>query len=297
MTAPILSSLVQIVAVHASVQDGLTKHLRLNMRFTPTLVSWLNMVERFFRKITVNRLCRGVFISVPALTAAIDRYVAHHNTQPKPFIRAQSAADILQTVIRANSRLRSKQNATLHLEFGPVTKSTAPLACMTTPPFVLRLLSLPDLQDLAAARVPAAWAEGVDAAALPPPFVAARSLRQLADGKPAAWCLGFLVLRAVDQHIVGACGFKNTPHDGRVEIGYGVAPDHRGQGAASAAVRQLLALAFAGGAGEVLAEVNPDNIASTRLVQRLGFVAHGTRVDEDGETLRQWLARPALHLS
>ncbi len=40
--------------------------------------------------------------------------VAHHNTNPKPFIWTKSAADILQKVIRANSRLSSKQNATLH---------------------------------------------------------------------------------------------------------------------------------------------------------------------------------------
>jgi hypothetical protein len=60
------------------------------------------------------RLRRGVFISVPALVAAIDEYIAHHNINPKPFIWTKSARDILQKVIRANSRLNSKQNATLH---------------------------------------------------------------------------------------------------------------------------------------------------------------------------------------
>ena len=72
------------------------------------------MVERFFRDITVNRLRRGVFTSVPELVAAIDKYVAHHNINPKPFIWTKSADDILEKVIRANSRLSSKQNATLH---------------------------------------------------------------------------------------------------------------------------------------------------------------------------------------
>ena len=99
---------------HPAVQDWLVKHPRFNMHFTPTSASWLNMVERFFRDITVNRLRRGVFTSVPELTAAIDEYVAHHNTKPKPFIWTKSAADILQKVIRANSRLSSKQNETLH---------------------------------------------------------------------------------------------------------------------------------------------------------------------------------------
>ena len=71
------------------------------------------MVERFFRDITTERLCRGVFTSVPNLVAAIDDYVAHHNTKPKPFIWTKSARDILEKVIRANSRSSSKQNATL----------------------------------------------------------------------------------------------------------------------------------------------------------------------------------------
>jgi transposase len=99
---------------HPTVQEWLVKHPRFVMHFTPTSASWLNMVERFFRDITTERLRRGVFTSVPELVAAIDEYVAHHNTEPKPFIWTKSARDILQKVIRANSRLSSKQNAALH---------------------------------------------------------------------------------------------------------------------------------------------------------------------------------------
>jgi transposase len=99
---------------HAAVQEWLAKHPRFNMHFTPTSASWLNMVERFFRDITTERLRRGVFTSVAELETAINEYVAHHNTRPKPFIWTKSARDILQKVIRANSRLSGKQNETLH---------------------------------------------------------------------------------------------------------------------------------------------------------------------------------------
>ena len=99
---------------HPAVQEWLAKHPRFNMHFTPTSASWLNMVERFFRDISENRLRRGVFTSVPELVTAIDEYVAHHNIDPKPFIWTKSARDLLQKVIRANSRLSSKQNGTLH---------------------------------------------------------------------------------------------------------------------------------------------------------------------------------------
>jgi hypothetical protein len=42
--------------------------------------------------------------------ASRSEYVAHHNKEPKPFIWTKSARDIRQKVIRANSRLSSKQN-------------------------------------------------------------------------------------------------------------------------------------------------------------------------------------------
>lgn len=52
---------------HPAVQEWLTKHPRFNMHFTPTSASWLNMVERFFRDLTTERLRRSVFTSVPEL--------------------------------------------------------------------------------------------------------------------------------------------------------------------------------------------------------------------------------------
>ncbi len=99
---------------HPAVQEWLATHPRFNMHFTPTSASWLNMVERFFRDLTTERLRRGVFTSVPELMTAIDEYIAHHNIDPKPFIWTKCARDILQKVIRANTSLSSKQNGTLH---------------------------------------------------------------------------------------------------------------------------------------------------------------------------------------
>lgn len=99
---------------HPVVQAWLDKHPRFHMHYTPTSASWLNMVERFSRDITTGQIRRGVFTSVAELIAVIDGYIAHHNTQPKPFIWTKSARDILQKVIRANNRLSSKQNAALH---------------------------------------------------------------------------------------------------------------------------------------------------------------------------------------
>ena len=100
---------------HPKVQAWLAKQPRFHMHFTPTSASWLNMVERFFRDITTERLRRGVFRSVPELTTAIEKCIAVHNDNRKPFIWTAKAGDILQKEIRANRRLSSKQNEALQV--------------------------------------------------------------------------------------------------------------------------------------------------------------------------------------
>jgi transposase len=71
---------------HPDVQAWLAKHPRFVMHFTPTSASWLNMVERFFRDISENRIKRDSFTSVAELELTIDLYIQHHNADPKPFI-------------------------------------------------------------------------------------------------------------------------------------------------------------------------------------------------------------------
>lgn len=90
---------------HPKVQRWFARHPRFQLHFTPTAGSWLNMVERFFRDLTHNRLRRGVFRDVEELIAAIGHYVDQHNRQPKPFIWTAKAADILEKVKRARSAL------------------------------------------------------------------------------------------------------------------------------------------------------------------------------------------------
>ena len=95
---------------HPEVKTWLQKHPRFHMHFTPTSSSWLNMVERFFRDITDKRIRRGVFKSVPELKAAINEYIAVHNTKPKPFIWTAKASDILAKVTRARAVLNKNSS-------------------------------------------------------------------------------------------------------------------------------------------------------------------------------------------
>ena len=97
---------------HPKVKKWLEKHPRFHLHFTPTGASWLNMVERFFRDLSVNRLRRGVFHSLPDLITALEKYLALHNQAPKPFVWTAQAKDILAKVTRARKKLhRLKRNA------------------------------------------------------------------------------------------------------------------------------------------------------------------------------------------
>jgi transposase len=96
---------------HPKVQRWLARHKRFHMHCTPTSASWLNMIERFFRDLTCNRVRRGVFHSVPELIAAIDGYIAQHNQQPKPFVWTAKASDILAKVLRGRAALNTVQSA------------------------------------------------------------------------------------------------------------------------------------------------------------------------------------------
>ena len=96
---------------HPKVERWLARHPRFHMHFTPTGCSWLNMVERFFRDLTENRLRRGVFRSVEELITAIFDYIDHHNESPKPFIWTAKAADILEKVKRARAALHNRPSA------------------------------------------------------------------------------------------------------------------------------------------------------------------------------------------
>src|ERR671921_1147797 len=70
---------------HPKVIAWLARHPRVTFHFTPTSASWLNAVEGFFAALTKRRLRRGAFLGVVDLQAAINRYLAEHNVDPKPF--------------------------------------------------------------------------------------------------------------------------------------------------------------------------------------------------------------------
>jgi transposase len=96
---------------HANVQRWLRRHTRFHFHFIPTSSSWLNIVERFFRDLTTDRIRRDSFGSVPELIEAIDDYIDAHNEDPKPFIWTAEADKILEKVGRARTAMNKSTTA------------------------------------------------------------------------------------------------------------------------------------------------------------------------------------------
>ena len=92
---------------HPKVIEWLARHTRFTFHFTPTSASWANAVEGFFAKLTKQRLKRGVFHSIVSLQAAINRYVAEANTDPRPFRWTKDPDKIIAAVRRGHQALDS----------------------------------------------------------------------------------------------------------------------------------------------------------------------------------------------
>ena len=92
---------------HPKVRGWLDRHERFSFHFTPTSCSWLNAVEGFFAKLSKRRLKRGVFRSVVDLQAAINRFVAETNVEPKPFVWTADPDKIIAAVKRGHQVLDS----------------------------------------------------------------------------------------------------------------------------------------------------------------------------------------------
>jgi len=96
-----------------------------------------------------------------------------------------------------------------------------------------------------------------------------------------------LFVFAIESKQTGDCIGRVYIHgkyelNGEVEIGYGIAEEHRINGYATEAAKAAVWFAFEQAGQEVLcAIVKPENIASRQVIEKIGFVSSGTRIVED----------------
>lgn len=105
-----------------------------------------------------------------------------------------------------------------------------------------------------------------------PPHASMEQTRPWLDGMIAGNAAGsddFVIER--DGRVIGKAGFFNLP-----DVGYILHPDHWGLGLASEAVGAAVGHVFATrDIDDLTADVDPENQASIRLLERLGFVRTG----------------------
>lgn len=150
-----------------------------------------------------------------------------------------------------------------------------------------------DLHELIEA--PAAFAQRhaltIAVGACAPSFIYARALSNMRAAPDWAGMLSTrLYVLDHERIVVGSGGVKAPPlDDGEVEIGYGMAPAWRGKGLATQAARGLTDEALTRGASKVSAFTTPDNTASWKLLQRIGYERDGETIDPDDGLVWRWV--------
>jgi transposase len=99
---------------HPVVRAWLERHPRVQLHFTPTSGSWLNLVEAFFSIITRQALRRGSFPTVADLIAAIERFIAAWNDRCAPFTWTKDPDTVIARATDPRRRKTSTASDTQH---------------------------------------------------------------------------------------------------------------------------------------------------------------------------------------
>jgi transposase len=99
---------------HPAVRAWLARHPRVQLHFTPTSGSWLNLVEAFFSIITRQALRRGNFPTVADLIAAIERFIDAWNDRCAPFTWTKDPDTVIAKATDPRHRKTSTGTDTEH---------------------------------------------------------------------------------------------------------------------------------------------------------------------------------------
>jgi ribosomal-protein-alanine N-acetyltransferase len=96
-------------------------------------------------------------------------------------------------------------------------------------------------------------------------------------GMETGGSIGFGLFRSEDEHLLGTCDlFHLDQQCRRGEVGYGLAFEAWGQGYMQETMQVLLAYGFKDlGLNRIEADIDPANLASAKLLTRMGFALEG----------------------
>ncbi|UNK21021.1 GNAT family N-acetyltransferase [Paenibacillus sp. N3/727] len=88
----------------------------------------------------------------------------------------------------------------------------------------------------------------------------------------------FSIIKIESNEIIGSCGYNSLDFENaKAEIGYDIAKSFWGRGYASEAIYSLLDYAFSSlKMNRIEAKVEPENVNSIKLLQKLNFTFEGT---------------------
>lgn len=115
------------------------------------------------------------------------------------------------------------------------------------------------------------------------------------DPENRVWYAPWKMTLKKDDTYIGNLSFKGPAKDNVVEIGYGILPDQEGKGYTTEAVQAMTQWAF-GNADVVFveAEIEPENRASRRILEKCGFVSNGEGQEDPRfvleKPLTNWMA-------
>jgi transposase len=90
---------------HPDVQAWLAANPRIQVHFTPTSGSWLNLVEVWFSIIERQAIHRGSFPSVRDLMIKIREFINGWNNRCHPFLWTKPADDVIEKIKRKKNSL------------------------------------------------------------------------------------------------------------------------------------------------------------------------------------------------
>ncbi len=98
--------------------------------------------------------------------------------------------------------------------------------------------------------------------------------------------IGYFVVK--NEQVVGCCGFKGQPNDGKVEISYWTFQAFEGQGIASFSCKELISISQKTDPNiSIIATTAPENNASTKILEHNNFKFSG--IVQDHEIGDAWL--------
>ncbi len=93
-----------------------------------------------------------------------------------------------------------------------------------------------------------------------------------------------------NNKIIGSCALIKKPEENKAEISYWTFKEHEGKGIASWACKELIAIARKADTNSIItAKTAPENNASTKILQKNGFVFSGVVQDHEIGDAWEWI--------